>query len=788
MDDGDGVESLLEERPELRDGLRAILTVDEDTDTWAFDDVPVDSGVFGELVSADLIESVGEEYRVSEPDRVRRVLDNKSATVTTNRENTAVEPTLTETGSLSGVVTVDTFRKRLSRVDRRTMSALGGALLLLVIARTHVVFSIFRDGAVVLTGNDPYFYRFWVEQLVASGSGPISGAEMEGVRAGEPLYIWTMWVVASLFGGTTTAVGWVLAWYPVLAAVVIGGVLYTVTIRVTNDRRIAVAAVLMLAVTPAHALRTSLGFADHHAFDYLWLVGTVYALVRLDPRSADETAAVRWVFAGLLAVSITGQVLAWSNGPLLVLPVGVYAVVRAFQDVRDGSSPLSANRQFLAGLAAAGGLTWLGHAALGWQSTAVASTPGLLAAGVAGLVATAELAHRIDVSTVTLAVGTAVVSAVAVLVARVAVPGLWAELIRGIGFLTGRGEIAETQSLLDAGSLGWLLLFGFVLVVAVPYLAWATINVWRGAPTWSVPVVYGWYFLLLSLLQVRFAGEASFFVALFAGVGLVHLASVIDVARPPAPFDASAGSISLTIPDRPKAVYLVVLFVLVASLSLVQVPIKISQVTIDDGAYETAEWIDEHASDRGLTYPDNYVLTRWGRNRMYNYFVNGQASSYDYALANYEAFVVSQNSDGWYSRFIRDDVGYIVTQGSVELHPQSVQVQLHDGWGGEVGESSGSGHYQAIYATSDGEYKVFVPVSGATLTGSAPENSTYAIETTVDVNGVTGTYTRTVSTGPDGIYNVTVAYPGSYTIDNRTIEVTAADVRNGTVRRVFDSN
>ncbi|QSG08040.1 UDP-glucose 6-dehydrogenase [Halapricum desulfuricans] len=50
-------ESLLEDRPDLETALEELLTVDAERDTWTFDDVPVDSGTFGELVSREIVET-----------------------------------------------------------------------------------------------------------------------------------------------------------------------------------------------------------------------------------------------------------------------------------------------------------------------------------------------------------------------------------------------------------------------------------------------------------------------------------------------------------------------------------------------------------------------------------------------------------------------------------------------------------------------------------------------------------------------------------------------------------
>lgn len=100
-----------------------------------------------------------------------------------------------------------------------------------------------------------------------------------GVATGEPLLVTTLWLGSLLFSGSEVAADHVVAWYPVLLALLTGVLVYGITVRASRDPRIGLAAVALLAVTPAHAFRTSVGFADHHAFDVFWLSLTAYALL-----------------------------------------------------------------------------------------------------------------------------------------------------------------------------------------------------------------------------------------------------------------------------------------------------------------------------------------------------------------------------------------------------------------------------------------------------------------------------------------------------------------------------
>ncbi|MFC7041717.1 hypothetical protein [Halonotius sp. GCM10025705] len=61
---------LLEAHPELEDDLRTLLTIDQNG-PWTFDDVPLDSGLFGEVVAAGIVDSIDDTYRLRDPDAVR---------------------------------------------------------------------------------------------------------------------------------------------------------------------------------------------------------------------------------------------------------------------------------------------------------------------------------------------------------------------------------------------------------------------------------------------------------------------------------------------------------------------------------------------------------------------------------------------------------------------------------------------------------------------------------------------------------------------------------------------
>jgi dolichyl-diphosphooligosaccharide--protein glycosyltransferase len=416
----------------------------------------------------------------------------------------------------------------------------------------------------------------------------------------------------------------------------------------------------------------------------------------------------------------------------------------------------------------------------------VAYAPALLFGGVVGLLVVAETVHRLDLPVAALGGVQAVLVVVGPLAFRAVLPTFWTRLAEELGRLFGRfgdARIAETQSLFGADSFGWLLLFGFTLVLALPYVGWASREAYRGSKPWLAASVYGWYFLVLAGIQLRFAGELSPFVALFAGLGFVHIAERIDLARKPVPLRTETGrpadgdaSRSIPLPDRRTLGGLAVLFLLVGGLGMLQIPVKTSQLQYSDSEYRAAVWTAEYADAEDMTYPENYVLSSWGDNRMYNYFVNGEARCYNYARENYTPFINSTDASGWGDRFV-GRVGFVVTE-DISAPPETNQARLHRAYGSRSSGGPGLAHYRAVFVTDDGSRKVFEVVPGATVSGTVTGGPT-TIATTVELDGTSFTYERRIEPDANGRFNVTVPYPGTYEVGNRTVEVPETSVRSG---------
>lgn len=762
MADGRRVEDLLADRPDLQSPLAAILDVDAETDTWTFEDIPVDSGAFGELVANDIVEKEGDEYRLADPDAVRTALQGDSP---------AERAPATDAGTAPSV------EVSLPTVNTRAAGLLAGALVLVVVMRSFVVGSIFRDGAVVLSGNDPYFYRYWVEQTLTSTES-LTDLPFD-IERGEPLLVATLAWIADLAGGINTA-GAILAVYPVVSAVLTAGLLYWLTLRLTNDRRIALASVVVLAVMPGHGLRTALGFADHHAFDYVWLALTAAALVALADVKRREhlSESGPWLAALALGIGVGAQTLAWDNGPLLLVPIAALVPLRVLIDVHTDRSPSVTHIPVIVGLALAACLAVFGHVRYGWHTQVVTVTPVLLLAGTVAVVAVGELAHRIGRPVRDVAILEALSAAIGLAIAWTTFPDLRERLLRGLGVIGRTDNIAEVNALFSGDALGFLLLFGLFLFLGVPVLAWVSYRRSPDRSPWLVACVYAWYFFILSLFQVRFTGQLGIFLSPFAAIGFVWLAATVDLTRPPVLFDTADGDSDLSdwVPRRPDTstvAALLALFVLVGGLGVMQTAIKVEQVTTDDDVYETAAWMADYADEQGWHSPsESYVFSEWGWNRLYNYFVNGESRSYGYARSNYQTFM-TQTEPAEATSMLADRVRFTVTRDR-DTDARMMHARLHDNLGSRENDVAGLGQYRAVFTTADGSRKAFLVVPGATIRGSGPANTTVDATTDVDIPGTSFTYERRAATNATGAYAVRVAQPGSYDVPTANGTVTVA--------------
>jgi dolichyl-diphosphooligosaccharide--protein glycosyltransferase len=710
----------------------------------------------------------------------------------------------------------DLAGRRWQRLRRRSTLALAVALAFVAVMRVLPFSAVYREGDVVLSSNDPYFYRYLVEQLLATASGPFDVGVLaslpEFAAKGEPLTIATLWWVAEVAGGGPFVTGSILAWYPVVSALVTAFLAYHLAVHLSGDRRVGLAAVGFFAVVPGHVFRTGLGFADHHAFDYPWLILTALAFVRL---ATDE---VTWPpsrgtasLVALLAAGVSGQLLAWEAGPLLLVPLALGIAVYAPFAASEGDTGSVA--AVAAGLAGGAVLVGGAHVGLGWQSPAVAVTPVLLCAGAAGLALCVAVAARLDhparaaaavvvVELVALGVLAAVVSA--------GFPSVAADLERGVSTLQSPTAAGEMQSVTATwGPLfGPLIMLGFAPFLAVPAMLWTTWDaVRRRAPGWLLLSLYAWMFLGLSYVQRRFTGELTPFVTVFAGLGFVGLCGFLDLVTPPAflrqddrvSADGGASSVEppeadhgepepypgsdpdLRLPGRRRALLLGAQATVFASFPALYSANIHPRVTIDRRKHAAARWMEAYAADRDWVYPDSYVLSEWGENRMYNYFVNGNSQSYSFARRTFGEFLAATTPAEWYER-LRSRVGFVVTTEAapaIGFGSDRIYRRLHGAFGSRRSGRPGVAHYRAVYASSDDFLKVFTLVPGATVAGRGPADDAVSLRTDVSIPGGSFTYRRRAETDEAGRFSVTVAHPGTYQVGDTEVTVSETAVTDG---------
>ncbi|MFW5900714.1 MAG: hypothetical protein ACOCTH_02940, partial [Halodesulfurarchaeum sp.] len=604
-------DTLLEERPHLEDVLEDIVELDADG-PWSYDDLDCDSGNFGYIVSRPFVEKVDGEYRLA---------DRAATMAALSRGPPDTESTAGLSGRFKSGGDSASLKEQLvgyfRGIDPETVRFPLGMFLslwLLVMMRMSSYQSVFREEHVVLPGNDPYLYRYLIDQLLAASPGVFSFreiAEVLGSRAtGEPLGPVLGWWLTILFEGNPDTSGVTVALIPVAASLIIGILIAWMALVVTDDERIAILSVVSFAIFPTHSLYSAVGFIDHHALDYLWLTIIAASLLWLARDQGQQETSIdhiarpgTWVAATIFGLSVGLAMLSWNGAPLLLLGVATFATFFTASLVRTSLSPAIATVPIIAGLGLGTVLGHVLHTRAGWQEPLPIYAPLLVVAGVVGLAILAEVAARIRPDPLAMLGGAGGIGVVVLAGFRRVAPELYDRLYtRFMDSLLGREGIAETRSLIstDIGLFfgpvdhhGWWVFF------AVPALLLVSWKVYQEhEPEWLVLIGFAWPFLLLAQLQLRFAGELSPFASIFAAVGLIWAFSKVDLTRTLACFgDRTRRAIrpfeGLT--SAKQGVYLGFALVIILALGIFTTTAVMGAVTITDDEYEAAAWIDEYA-------------------------------------------------------------------------------------------------------------------------------------------------------------------------------------------------
>ena len=151
----DPVERLVNNRPDLREQLEQLLEVDRTHDWWEFDDVPLDSGEFGEIASWEILDKDGSQYRLTSPEAAERAL--------------ATQNTAADTGeSQSQVDRMQFISDRITRIPTAVVRRWGGVAILAVMFVAAAV-------RLVELGSAPFFgdeiWQVWASRTYLLGEG-----------------------------------------------------------------------------------------------------------------------------------------------------------------------------------------------------------------------------------------------------------------------------------------------------------------------------------------------------------------------------------------------------------------------------------------------------------------------------------------------------------------------------------------------------------------------------------------------------------------------------------------
>ena len=770
----------------------------------------------------------------------------------------------TEESDGSGDEGERTIVERIPHQQRATTAGgILGAFGILLLLRVNAYPLVFRDEFVVSPLNDPYFYRYWMNELLAISDGGFDVSVLSEVGSTRPGTHASNWILAEWLGGTTGAADLVTAWLPVLGALGLGALLFGITYLLTRDIRVSSAAVVMLATIPIHAVNTGLGFVEHRLHQYFWLGVIMFGLVwftvdiRNDNGEPTRTAVNdhlrrprTWGIAAVTGVAIGISAHLWGGSPLVIAPLAGYVLLRTPMDLRAGLSPLRVNAPLVAALGLGSLLAYGLHTRFEWHESFAALTPSFVFVVAVSLLLLGEGWRRASLPAGGLLPVEAVVAGVSVWGLTRTFPEAVEDFRDRSEDLFGREGVAEVTSLFDPNFLvGPMFRMGVVFYFAVPVLMWATVVIiYRYEPGWLAMVLFGWYWVGLAAIQNRFAGQLSMFVAFFGAVGLVYGLHRLGVARPIARLprigvfelprgesqqevqpETDGGQTSETDPPqssepddeqssetddgqstetdesqavdqestqedittfgRPKSRRGVLkLGGAVAGFGLISailVDEQAARAAYDDSEYNAMRAIVDHSERTGREYPANYVLSRWGTNRMYNYFTNGESERYSRAQREYPDFLVTETPDEW-ARGDQDSLGYVVIEdGDGDLPPGTAKHMLMDRLGVAMEYRNPLQQYQLIYLAGDGdepedwELAAFAVVPGARITGSAEPGETVTASTGVAAGGLTFPYATNTTVNEDGEFEIVVPYAGTYELQGETVEVTEQNVVDG---------
>jgi dolichyl-diphosphooligosaccharide--protein glycosyltransferase len=786
-------QEFLKEHPDCESEIRTILEIDDSYRTWAFDDVPLDSGTFGELVAREIIDRSSGEYRVADREAVQAALDGEDPPGESDDSKTSMN------------VNLD--------VHYSTLGGVVGVLIVMFVARITQFSAIFQDGSVVSPANDPYLYRYWQEQLLAESSGLFSFGVLvnpiweQNTWNQKPLTHATNWWVTELLGGDQSAAAFVAAWFPIVLSLLMAIVLYYIVLLLTDDARIGLVSVLIISLAPIHVNYTGLGLIHHRPHHLFWLGVVLLMLVWLAQNartyrtSGNRTIRDRfrdrttWVVTLVFGISIGLYVHSWGGSAELFVPLLGYLGLRVAMDIRAGLQPRHSTLPVIAGFGIGATVAMGLHLLLNWHGLLGPALSVVAFLGALSILGLAELWTRFSFSPRSLVYAQPIIGLGGVVVLLLVSPTLRRLTRKSFGSvltLGTRSPATQAQSLYStdhAVILGPLVQIGPVFFLALGVVVW---SLWlvktHYEPAWLAMVVFCLYNLVAAGLMLRFASRLVLVLAVFGGSGFVYLLSVLDLARTPAVFDQSktegnSHKLSISLSGQ-QLVSILFIGMLVFGLNLIFIPTTASDTTHDEVHLQTVDVIKEHAENLDRNHPQNRVFAPWKNYRMYNYFVNGQSREARFARMNYNDFISDPNPDSWYDEF-EFKIGYVVyTDALLDVSENRSQRTLSSHLGVQNEQFESLEHFRAIHIREDDDLAVFAVVPGAVIEIESTESKKVVLKNEVTVSERTFTYERVVNVGENGTASVRVPYPGEYEINGTTVTIDTQDIEEPRVIEV----
>lgn len=685
------------------------------------------------------------------------------------------------------------------RSQYEELGTLGVIFLVAGGLRSYYFPSVFRGEDIVHIQVDPWKYQVHIERLTEQRQGPFDHEFLAdpgrvvgaGRGAGltptgqDDLMVTTLAWVAELFGGTPHDVGVVLALYPVVCGVALCLLVYLATGWLTESRGAALAAAGAIAITPANVYRTTLGFGDHHAFDYLWLAVT-FAIICYLVRD-DDVPRARWLLAIVgLGVALAAQTLSWEGSPLLLTPFAGVVFLLLLSTVWADQSPVSVVGPLVTGLALAVEIVAVAVIYLSWQTTTIIGVLLVQVAVLGTLLGLGVVGHRYVRWPIVTSVGILLLAALAPLLVYQHVPESTELLQTGLAYFTQTtGTVAEATSLFggDNAVVTVISFFGplfAVFVVALLWGSWQTLRSHR--PGLLAVVTYAWYFLVLSAVQRRFAGELSLFAAVLVGVAVAELLqrrselpTLVIQTLALLRGDEEGEDLSARTLRSVFAITLVCVFIV--SVTVAQVPLTMENRIVTDAEYEAAQEMETYAAEHGSP---TLVFSSIDSNLMYNYYVNDGNIWNNDVKENYVTFLTTTDENEWYRWLDGEGTGFVVVSSAYDVSAENaVHTKLQDNMGSTQGNVDGVGHYRLVFRSGDDSTTVYALVPGAHLVGNATPNERITVTTTVETPERTVVYRRTAKAAANGSFRTVVPYPGRYEVGDETVEVTERDVRSG---------